>query len=50
MRDHEFEMIFEVSRRVFENTTIEDISIRKIVTRILVFSPHILRIAFNLLW
>lgn len=50
MTDQEFETIFEVSRKIFEGTTVQDISIRRIVTRILLSSPHILHIAFNLLW
>jgi digeranylgeranylglycerophospholipid reductase len=50
MTDQEFEKIFDVSRKIFEDTTVQDINIRRIVTRILVSSPHILRIAFNLLF
>lgn len=50
MTDKEFEKIFDVSRKIFEGTTVQDISIRRIVTRILLSSPHILRIAFNLLF
>jgi digeranylgeranylglycerophospholipid reductase len=50
MTDREFGRIFDVSKDIFEGITVEDISIRKIVTRILLSSPRILRIAFNLLF
>jgi len=50
LTDIEFEKIFEISQSIFENTTVNNISIRRIVTRILISSPHILRIAFNLLF
>jgi digeranylgeranylglycerophospholipid reductase len=50
MTDKEFERIFDVSKDIFEGITVEDISIRRIVTKVLFSSPHILRVAFNLLF
>lgn len=50
LTDRDFEQIFDISRKFFEHTEVQNISIRRIVTRLLLSSPHILRIAFNLLF
>jgi digeranylgeranylglycerophospholipid reductase len=50
LTDRELEDIFAVGRRIFENKTVRDISIRHIVKEVIFSSPRLFRTAFRLLF
>ena len=50
LSDREYEMIYDICQTIFRDRTVTNISIRHIVTRIVLTSPTILRLAFSLIF
>jgi digeranylgeranylglycerophospholipid reductase len=50
LTDRDFENIFQIGKKIFEGKTIHDINTRHLVKAILMSSPRLLKIGFNLLF
>jgi digeranylgeranylglycerophospholipid reductase len=50
LTDKDYEAIFRIARKIFGGKTVNDINTRQLVKQILLHSPHLLKMGFNLLF